>query len=79
MHNPYIGFFDLFYSIMGDYVVIPAYNEGSKIISVVEQAKKFTDNVVVIDDGSKDDTTTIADELELLYLNILLIWVKELL
>jgi glycosyltransferase involved in cell wall biosynthesis len=48
---------------MGDYVVIPAYNEGNKIIDVVEQAKKFTENVVVIDDGSRDDTAKIAEEL----------------
>tara|TARA_Y100000310_G_scaffold345862_1_gene471701 strand:- start:12013 stop:12660 length:648 start_codon:yes stop_codon:yes gene_type:complete len=48
---------------MGNFVVIPAYNEGEKIIPVVEQAKKFADKVVVVDDGSKDDTYEIAMKL----------------
>jgi len=48
---------------MGDFVVIPAYNEGKDIIGVVEEVKKFADNIVVVDDGSRDDTFTIAEEL----------------
>ncbi len=36
--------------------VIPAYNEASRIAGVVKAAKKYVDIVIVVDDGSKDDT-----------------------
>lgn len=39
---------------------IPTYNEELGIGSVVHQVKKFVDHVVVIDDGSQDDTVEIA-------------------
>src|SRR3989449_1854750 len=39
---------------------IPAFNEGPTIGSVVLRAKQFAEEVVVIDDGSKDDTAEIA-------------------
>jgi len=38
------------------WVVIPAYNEGRKISEVVNQVLEYTPNVVVIDDGSRDNT-----------------------
>ncbi|UCD99388.1 MAG: glycosyltransferase family 2 protein [Chloroflexota bacterium] len=41
-------------------VVIPAYNEERFIGSVVLQSRKFTDKVIVIDDGSQDETAQIA-------------------
>lgn len=41
-------------------VGIPAYNEAATIGSVVLTAKKYTDWVVVIDDGSTDSTAEIA-------------------
>ena len=41
-------------------VVIPAYNEARFIGSVVLQARRFTDQVIVVDDGSTDDTAQIA-------------------
>jgi len=40
--------------------VIPAYNEGLVIGSVVLQAKKHVDRVIVVDDGSTDRTAEIA-------------------
>lgn len=40
--------------------VIPAYNEGKRVGNVVEEAKKFVDYVIVVDDGSTDDTADIA-------------------
>lgn len=43
-------------------VGIPAYNEAGSIASVVEGASKYADRVVVIDDGSQDDTATRARE-----------------
>jgi len=39
---------------------IPAFNEGPTIGSVVLRAKQFAEEVVVIDDGSRDDTAEIA-------------------
>ncbi len=42
--------------------LIPAYNEERFIGSVVLQALKYVDRVVVIDDGSDDETALIAEE-----------------
>ncbi len=39
---------------------IPCYNEGKTIGSVILKAKQYVDEVVVIDDGSTDDTATVA-------------------
>ncbi len=39
---------------------IPAFNEGPTIGSVVLRAKQYAEEVVVIDDGSTDDTSEIA-------------------
>src|SRR2546422_10099145 len=39
---------------------IPAFNEGPTIGSVVLRAKQYAEEVVVIDDGSTDDTAEIA-------------------
>ncbi len=40
---------------------IPAYNEESRIASVIRAAKDFVDLVVVCDDGSTDDTKKAAE------------------
>lgn len=42
--------------------VIPAYNEGKAIGPVIREVKKQVDLVVVVDDGSSDDTGTVAAE-----------------
>jgi glycosyltransferase involved in cell wall biosynthesis len=42
---------------------IPAYNEEKTIAKVVVRAMKYVDRVVVVDDGSTDDTATIAEHL----------------
>lgn len=42
-------------------VIIPAYNEEISIGSVVLSAKKFADTVIVVDDGSQDRTSKIAE------------------
>lgn len=41
--------------------VIPAWNEGKNIAKVIIGAKPFVDEIVVIDDGSRDDTAAIAE------------------
>jgi len=40
--------------------VVPAYDEGRRIGSVVLQVKPYVDQVLVVDDGSHDDTAQIA-------------------
>ena len=41
-------------------VVVPAYNEAKMIADVVKGAMKFADEVVVVDDGSSDNTSLVA-------------------
>jgi len=41
-------------------VIIPAYNEAENIGSVVSGARRFIEDVVVVDDGSTDDTAAKA-------------------
>jgi len=43
-------------------VGIPAYNEENTIASVVMKVKDHVDNVVVVDDGSTDDTSRLAEK-----------------
>ncbi len=40
--------------------VIPAYNEATRIASTVNAVKKYVDRVIVVDDGSSDDTGDVA-------------------
>jgi len=41
-------------------VLIPAYNEELTITSIVMLSKKFSDRVIVVDDGSRDRTSELA-------------------
>ncbi|MFT4343313.1 MAG: glycosyltransferase family 2 protein [Candidatus Woesearchaeota archaeon] len=43
------------------WVIIPAYNEGSRIKPVITETKKYCKNIVVVDDGSRDDTVKVAE------------------
>jgi glycosyltransferase involved in cell wall biosynthesis len=42
-------------------VVIPAYNEATRIGRTVRQARKYANEVVVVDDGSQDGTAEEAE------------------
>ena len=42
--------------------LIPAYNEGARVAEVVVRTRQHVDEVVVIDDGSADDTATVAEK-----------------
>jgi glycosyltransferase involved in cell wall biosynthesis len=44
----------------GEWVVVPAYNEASVIGSVVADLRTHTNNVVVVDDCSRDETAAVA-------------------
>ena len=41
--------------------IMPAYNEEARIGKVVREAKRFVDEVLVIDDNSTDRTAYIAE------------------
>lgn len=43
------------------YVVVPAYNESKTIKSVIEELKDRNLNIIIIDDGSHDETYQIAE------------------
>ena len=39
-------------------VVIPAFNEAATVAGIAEEALQYTQMVIVVDDGSDDDTAT---------------------
>ena len=41
-------------------IIIPAFNEQAAIGEVVEKSLQYADDVLVVDDGSADDTSEIA-------------------
>jgi glycosyltransferase involved in cell wall biosynthesis len=41
-------------------VVIPAFNESDQILHVLEDMPAFVDRIIVVDDGSTDDTVTVV-------------------
>lgn len=43
-------------------VVIPAYNEATRIGKTVREARRYADEVIVVDDGSADGTVAEAEE-----------------
>jgi glycosyltransferase involved in cell wall biosynthesis len=44
-------------------VVIPAFNEASRIASILSRAIQYADEVIVVDDGSNDGTDSVAEAL----------------
>lgn len=51
-----------------NFVIIPAYNEGGKIKEVIEEVKKYSSQIIVVDDGSHDNTTEIAEQQKVILL-----------
>ena len=45
-------------------VIIPAYNEEENIREIIERSLPFADELIVVNDGSKDRTRKILDELK---------------
>ena len=43
-------------------VCIPAYNEAQSIRPIIKAARKWASEVIVYDDGSKDDTNILSEE-----------------
>jgi glycosyltransferase involved in cell wall biosynthesis len=44
-------------------IIVPAYNEAGSIAEVINELKTFDYNVLVVSDGSRDDTCKIAREM----------------
>jgi len=45
-------------------VIIPTYNNATTVAKVITEVLQFTNNVIVVNDGSTDDTPTILDSIQ---------------
>src|SRR4051812_38266271 len=43
-------------------VLVPAYNEGTQIGMVLEGIPDYVDMIIVVDDGSQDDTSRVVQD-----------------
>jgi len=50
------------------WAVIPAYNEEKTIAGIIKETKRHIDKIIVVDDGSKDNTSKAAKESNVLVL-----------
>ena len=50
-------------------VIIPTYNNQKTIAEVVTETLKYTDRIIVVNDGATDDTPRILNKFEEKYLN----------
>lgn len=56
-------------ALNGLYVIIPAYNEGTSIKKVIDQFQGTDAKVVVVNDGSKDNTSRVLEKSGAIVLN----------
>jgi glycosyltransferase involved in cell wall biosynthesis len=54
------------------WLIIPAYNEENKIVDVINKSRKYIDNIIVVDDGSNDNTYNIVKEQDVVILRHLI-------
>ncbi len=54
--------------LSGVYVVMPAFNEGAMIAQVIEDTLNIVEHIIVVDDGSNDDTFAQASKTKALVL-----------
>ncbi len=52
--------------------VIPAYNEEQHIQEVIQETRKYVDDIIVVDDGSRDNTCQIAQNEKVTVLKLLI-------
>ncbi len=52
--------------------IIPAFNEATTVRSVIQAVRPFVDNIIVVDDGSSDNTARIAEEEDVILIKHLL-------
>ncbi|NOX57254.1 MAG: glycosyltransferase family 2 protein [Planctomycetes bacterium] len=45
-------------------IAIPVYNESTHVVDVLRQTRLYADNILVVDDGSTDDTPQLLDRFE---------------
>ncbi|MHA1410363.1 MAG: glycosyltransferase family 2 protein [Candidatus Odinarchaeia archaeon] len=48
------------------FAVIPAYNEERFIEQVIRETKKYVDKIIVVDDGSEDNTVKLVEKLDVI-------------
>jgi len=53
-------------------VVIPAYNEEKTIVELINKVKPLVDEIIVVDDGSKDQTAHLAEKQKVIVLRHLI-------
>ena len=51
---------------MSLFIIIPAYNEARTISKIIDDVKRYSSNIVVVDDGSSDDTQKAAKDVTVL-------------
>ena len=49
-------------------VIIPTYNNAATLQKVIEEASIYTDNIIVVNDGSSDDSLTIIKKFAIVHL-----------
>ena len=45
-------------------VIIPTYNNDGTLMSVIQGVQKFSEDIIVVNDGSTDRTAEILDKLD---------------